>query len=50
MLDENEGEFGECRKDFILSAGPNGIIESTEEVAEGDDIGFTIPHITSDCE
>ena len=55
VLDENMGEYGasDCRLDFLGSAGPDGIMQTSFSNASnvlGDDIVFTVPPYTKSCQ
>lgn len=58
LVDENEGEFGDpatdivnyCRKDFIISAGPDGLRPSADDIDSRYFAGANIPFTNSVCD
>ena len=51
ILDENEGEFADCRKDWIFTAGMDKQFAGLVDPPQGDDVLMRVPYYASrpDC-
>lgn len=49
LIDENELESGNCRKDIVFSAGPDGLHGSSGSPTRNDNINLDISYFSPTC-